>query len=255
MDIVYRVTGEGPPLLVIYGAAEDADLLQPQAEAIAARGYQVITYDRRGTGAGSRQDWPDGGVAAHVADAAELIGHLGRGPLTVLGLSSGGVLALALVESHPELVSRVIAWETPALAILPDGLSMHAQMLEPMEQFLRTHPGDWSGAFDVMLMIMSGGAADLTAPSVERMRRNAEAAVRDDARHIVGHHLDPRPGLTDVVVTTGAGVDPLLEEVAGALAAGYGTTVTSVAAAYEHEIYLSEPDVLAELVAARLAAA
>ena len=55
----------------------------------------------------------------------------------------------------------MIAWEPPALAVLPDGLGLHAQMFAPIEEYLQVHPGDWSGAYDVLPMIMSGGAADL----------------------------------------------------------------------------------------------
>ncbi len=118
-DIDYRVTGQGSALLLIHGAAEDADLLRPQADAFAARGHRVITYDRRGTGRSSRDGWPDGGVALHVADAAELITEVAGEPASVLGFSSGGVLALALAEAHPESVREVIAWEAPALADTP----------------------------------------------------------------------------------------------------------------------------------------
>ena len=40
-----------------------------------------------------------------------------------------------------------------------------------------------------MLMAMSGGAADLGDPMVAAMRRNAEAAVRDDAEVITRHRF------------------------------------------------------------------
>ena len=94
MAIHYRVAGDGPPLLLLHGAAEDAELLAPQADAFAAEGYRVITYDRRGTGLSTRAGWPDGGVALHIADAASLIADVAGAPATVLGFSSGGVLAL-----------------------------------------------------------------------------------------------------------------------------------------------------------------
>ncbi len=250
MQVNYRVTGAGEPLLLVYGAGEDAELLQPQADALAARGLRVISYDRRGTGTSSRENWPDGGVALHVADAAALITELAAEPCTVLGLSSGGVLALALAEAHPELVRRVLAWETPALTSLPDGPALHARLVTPMHDHLHDHPEDWRGAFAVMLMIMSGGEAEIGSPRVQRMMRNAEAAIRDDASIITAHRLTPQPGAADVVIAVGAGVDPLLDQIAVALAAAYGTPVYPVPAAHEHEIYLSRPEVLADAVAA-----
>ena len=251
MAIHYRVAGDGPPLLLLHGAAEDAELLAPQADAFAAEGYRVITYDRRGTGRSTRAGWPDGGVALHIADAAALIADVAGAPATVLGFSSGGVLALAVTEAHPELVSEVIAWEAPALAMLPGGLALHAQLVAPMEEFLSTHPADWAGAFDIMTMTMSGGAADLQAPAVQRMRRNAEAALRDDGPIITAHPLQPRPGEAAVVIATGARPDPLLGQIAAALATAFGTSVWSVPDADDHEIYLSAPHVLAAALGAR----
>ncbi len=245
------VVGEGPPLLLLHGAAEDADLLAPQAAAFAARGYRVITYDRRGTGRSTRAGWPDGGVALHVADAAALVADVAGAPATVLGFSSGGVLALAVAEAHPELVSEVIAWEPPALAMLPDGLALHAQLLAPMAEFLRAHPTDWNGAFDIMMMTMSGGTADLQAPAVHRMRRNAEAALRDDGPIITSHPLRPRPGAADVIIATGGRPEPLLAQIAAVLATAFGTDVWPVPDADDHEVYLSAPHVLAAAFGAR----
>ena len=251
MEVDYRVIGDGPPLLLLHGAAEDAELLAPQANAFVAQGYRVITYDRRGTGRSTRAGWPDGGVALHVADAAALIAEVAGAPATVLGFSSGGVLALAVAEEHPELVSEAIAWEPPALAVLPDGHALHAQLVAPMKEYLSAHPTDWDGAFDVLTMTMSGGTADLRAPAVQRMRRNAEPALRDDGPIITAHPLHPRPGAAAVVIATGAGHDPLLRQIAAALAAAFGTDVWSVPGADNHEVYLSAPDVLATAFGAR----
>ena len=251
MEVDYRVVGDGPPLLLLHGAAEDAELLSPQADAFAASGRRVITYDRRGTGRSTRAGWPAGGVALHVADAAALIVDVATAPAAVLGFSSGGVLALALAEAHPELVSEVIAWEPPALAMLPDGLALHAQLMAPITEFLSAHPTDWDGAFDIMTMIMSGGAADLQAPSVQRMRRNAEPALRDDGPMITVQPLHPRPGAAEVVIATGASPDPLLGRIAAVLAAAFGTHVWTVTDAEDHEVYLSAPQVLAAALGAR----
>ena len=52
--------GRARPLL-IHGGSEDAGMLAGQAEALAAAGYEVVTYDRRGTGSSGRDDWPGRG--------------------------------------------------------------------------------------------------------------------------------------------------------------------------------------------------
>src|SRR3712207_5024887 len=60
--------GEGPPLLLVHGAGEDAAMLAGQADALAVAGYRVITYDRRGTGRSGREDWPGRGADQHADD-------------------------------------------------------------------------------------------------------------------------------------------------------------------------------------------
>src|SRR5688572_6124333 len=108
MELAHKVKGEGPAVLLIHGGAEDAGMLDGQAEALVARGFRVIWYDRRGTGGSTRAHWPGGGADQHADDAAELLRALGAEGATVLGFSSGGVVALALAARHPEVASAVI---------------------------------------------------------------------------------------------------------------------------------------------------
>ena len=48
-------------------------MLAGQADALAAAGYEVVTYDRRGTGRSGRDDWPGRGAGQHADDAAALL--------------------------------------------------------------------------------------------------------------------------------------------------------------------------------------
>lgn len=249
-SIAFRDAGEGRPLLLIHGGGEDADLLDGQAAAFTAHGFRVGWYDRRGTGASTRDGWPDGGVDQHVADAAALLTEYALTPATVLGFSSGGVIALALAVRHPELVTRAIAWEPPVLMALPDGAAMHAAIMEPVEAHLAAQPGDWRGAQVVALSVLAGGEVDPQDPAVARQLRNAEASVRDDARVITRHAFTPgalRGAAATIAV--GGGVDPLLEQVAERLADEIGTAPVVVPEAADHEVYLTDPEVLAQALA------
>jgi pimeloyl-ACP methyl ester carboxylesterase len=183
--------GQGPPLLLIHGGAEDASMHAPQAAAFAQRGRRVIRYDRRGTGGSPRAGWPESGVAGHADDAAALLRALDAVPATVLGFSSGGVVALALAARHPELVSKVIAWEPAALGMLPGGLAMHAHVMAPAEAHLAAHPGDWHGAAVIPLDLIAGGRADRGSPVYRAALRNAEALVRDDGAIITRTAFGP----------------------------------------------------------------
>jgi pimeloyl-ACP methyl ester carboxylesterase len=247
----HRTAGEGPPLLLIHGAAEDAAMLTPQAMAFAARGRRTIWYDRRGTGGSTRADWPGSGAAQHADDAADLLRSLDATPATVLGFSSGGVIALVLAARHPDVVAEAIAWEPAAVCALPGGGELHAGVMAPIEAHLARHPGDWTGAYAVMLEVLSEGRADLDSPAVRRQMANAEAALRDDAARITTHLFAAGELPADwVTVAVGRGTSPLHAAIAEALEARLGRPALVVEAAADHEVYLSDPQVLAAALAA-----
>ncbi len=252
VPLSFHVTGEGPPLLLIHGGAEDAGLLAPQAEAFAARDMRVIRYDRRGTGASTRAGWPGGGVAQHAEDAAALLRELDAVPAAVLGFSSGGVVALALAARHPQLVTEAVAWEPAALGMLPGAAALHAGIMAPVEAHLEGHPGDWPGAYAVLLGVLSEGRADLDSPVVARMAVNAEAMLRDDGPVLAAHAFAPGELPADrVTVAVGEDASPLHAAIAERLTAQLGTSPLVVAGADDHEVYLDRPDVLADALTAR----
>jgi len=245
--------GDGPALVLMHGAGEDSSLLAPQAAAFARRGFTTIRYDRRGTGRSTREGWPGGGMRQHVEDAADLIRSTVDGPARVLGFSSGGVIALALAVRYPDLVAETIAWEPAAVSVLPDADALHELIMGPAYAHLAAHPDDWTGAYDRLLTAMSGGEADLGDPTVAAMRRNAEAAVRDDAEVITRHQFRADELATvPAVVAVGSGVAELLAGVAERLGSLMGRPVWTVPGIDDHEIYLHQPEVLADAVSGRL---
>lgn len=245
------IRGDGPPIVLLHGAGEDADLLRPQAEALARRGFTAITCDRRGTGRSPRGGWPEGGLPAHVGDLVDLLTATTRRPARVVGFSSGGVVALALAATHPELVEEAIAWEPAALGVLPDADVLHGSFMAPVDDYLAKHPNDWTGAYDVMLVAISGGRADLADPTVAAMRKNAEAAIRDDARIITRHRFGAELHAAPAVVAVGSGTSDLHAQIADRLATMTGRPTWAIPGADDHEIYLHRPEVLASAIRSR----
>ncbi|HYW32245.1 MAG TPA: alpha/beta fold hydrolase, partial [Gemmatimonas sp.] len=83
-----------PPLLLLHGGpGAHHDYLYPQMLALAER-HRLITYDQRGGGQSRTDDpapitWETG-----VADLAAVVRELGIAPLTIVGYSWGGLLAM-----------------------------------------------------------------------------------------------------------------------------------------------------------------
>ena len=170
----------------------------------------------------------------------------------MLGFSSGGVVALAVASRHPDVVTEVIAWEPAALGVLPDGADLHAGIMAPIEAHLAAHPDDWDGAYLVMLDVLSEGRADLDSPAVAAMRVNAEAVLRDDGQVITAHAFAPGELPADLItIAVGKGTSPIHAEIAERLAAELGRPALVVDEADEHEVYLSQPEVLADALAGR----
>lgn len=85
-------------------------------------GWRVIASDLRGRG-GSRNLPGPYGMATHADDLTAVIDAAGGGPVTVVGHSMGGFVALVLADQHPELVRRLVLVDGGLPMPIPEGLS------------------------------------------------------------------------------------------------------------------------------------
>ena len=120
ISIDYSMAGDGPPVLLICGTGQPADLWFAQVADLTAAGHTVITFDNRGCG---RSEAPPAPylVADMAADTAGLIEHLGLAPCDIIGYSLGGYIAQALAVTRAGLVRRLVllagAGPAPAYAV------------------------------------------------------------------------------------------------------------------------------------------
>jgi pimeloyl-ACP methyl ester carboxylesterase len=108
-------------VLLIHGTGATSDFWGDAAARLAEHCH-VIAYDRRGTGRSANR--PTGHHDVHAEDAAEIIRGLGVGPVTVVGWSMGGIVALYLAHRHPELVRGLVLQEAPLYARHDRGLDI-----------------------------------------------------------------------------------------------------------------------------------
>ncbi len=112
LEIAYERVGEGPPLVLVHGAAVDSRMWRPQLTALADE-FAVVAWDE--PGAGRSSDVPaDFALADYANCLAALIVALDLGPAHVAGLSWGGTVALELYRHHPELVATLLLVDTYA---------------------------------------------------------------------------------------------------------------------------------------------
>jgi pimeloyl-ACP methyl ester carboxylesterase len=107
ISIDYSMVGAGPPVLLICGTGQPADLWFAQVADLTAAGHTVITFDNRGCGRSQAPPAPYL-VADMAADTAGLIDHLGLGPCDIIGYSLGGYIAQELAVTRAGLIRRLV---------------------------------------------------------------------------------------------------------------------------------------------------
>ncbi len=170
--LYYEVRGHGP-LVALVAAPMGADAFAPLAELLATD-HTVLTTDPRGIHRSPLHDpEQDSTPQARADDLARLIIHLDAGPAVVLGSSGGAVTALALTQTHPELVHTVIAHEPPLEFLLGDRDANRAHRDDMIATY---RAGDRLGAWARFL-----AAANIRMPA-EVMVAQGEQAIADERR-------------------------------------------------------------------------
>lgn len=143
----YELRGAGP-LIALVGAPMDARPFTALADLLATD-HRVLTADPRGAFRSPLDDpEKDSTPELRADDLYRLLTHIDAGPATVLGSSGGAVTALALAQSHPEVVHTVIAHEPPLYDLLEDREQLHKNADEMIAAYLS---GDIEGAWKMFL--------------------------------------------------------------------------------------------------------
>lgn len=129
-QVRWRVTGSGPPLVLVHGLAGSWRWWRPVLPALAAR-HEVQLVDLPRAARLTR------GSGDAVAWLAAWLGAAGIGPAAVLGHSLGGLAAARLAAHRPELVARLVL---AAPVGVPSGRRLAGHALPLAVSLARTAP-------------------------------------------------------------------------------------------------------------------
>jgi pimeloyl-ACP methyl ester carboxylesterase len=102
--------GQGPAVLLIHQTPRSWDEFREVIELLAPAAH-LVAMDLPGMGASSPEAAPS--IENYAAAAARVIEHIDRGPIVVCGHHTGGVVAIELAATRPDLVASLVLSSTP----------------------------------------------------------------------------------------------------------------------------------------------
>jgi pimeloyl-ACP methyl ester carboxylesterase len=218
--IAYERSGRGPALILVDGAlCSRAFGPSPKLAPLLARHFTVYAYDRRGRGQSA--DTPPYAVAREVEDIAAIVEAAG-GSASLLGLSSGGALALEAAASGVP-AENVIAYEPPYV----DDTGQRGGLAHQRHLQRLIAEGNRGGAVKYFMKDMVGAPALMVVmmrlmPWIWRKLAAVAHTLPYDAAVMTGFRI-PRGRYASigvpVLVMNGAKTDSRLREAAQTLAA------------------------------------
>ncbi len=192
-EIVYRVLGEGPPVVLLHPFPANHEFWLPVAQALATR-YRIVLPDLRGHGDSGVGEGP-ATMAKHASDIAHVMdaADIGRAPL--IGVSIGGYALFEFWRRHRGRVAALGLCNTKAPA---DSSGARAARLQAASDVLEhgTEP-----CFESMIPRQLGESTretrpDLVAGALNMMRKMSPEDVAQ-----VQRGMAERPDSVDTLKT------------------------------------------------------
>ncbi|MFF1359761.1 alpha/beta fold hydrolase [Streptomyces sp. NPDC058297] len=164
---------DGTPVVLIHGHPFNRSMWRPQAAALTAAGYRLITPDLRGYG---DSDTVAGTTSfpAFADDIAALLDHLELERAVVGGVSMGGQIAMEFQRSHPRRVRALVLADTSPVAETDEGRAFRNRLAD---RLLAEGMDGYAGeVIDKMLAGYNVTAMPQVAAHVQEMMRTTDPA-------------------------------------------------------------------------------
>jgi 3-oxoadipate enol-lactonase len=114
--------GEGTPALLVHGFPLDAEMWEPQVEALGDK-FRFVTVDLLGFGeSDAPQDRSAYSIEAYADQVKAVVDALGVGKVVLVGLSMGGYVVLAFMRKYRNFAAGIVLADTRAEADSPEGI-------------------------------------------------------------------------------------------------------------------------------------
>lgn len=170
-------SGSGPGVLLVHGSAAN---LWGDLPGMLTSAHRVVSYDRRSFGHSANA--PLANLRRHTLDAAGVLESSTGGPSIVVGWSFGGLIALDLAATRPDLVRGLVIIETPLFIKYRPGLDLVRGAVAAKFQAARGRPREGADRFLRWALQRRGESNDLDRLPVawrEAMLGNAAAILRE----------------------------------------------------------------------------
>ncbi|HEY2885667.1 MAG TPA: alpha/beta hydrolase [Rhizomicrobium sp.] len=216
VSLYYESYGQGPPVLLVHGAAAFLETMHPFITALAST-HTVIAVDSRAQGRSTDSAAPLS-YAQMGDDMIKLLDKLGIAQIDVIGWSDGGIVGLDMAMRHPSRVRRLVAISAnfDANGVAPNALGPQAQAeiaaeIKPFYDAIAPDPSH----FPVMvrkIMVMVTTEPHYTIAELGRIKaRTLIVAGENDL--ILRRHTDALahaiPGAKEIIVPGATHLGPL----------------------------------------------
>jgi pimeloyl-ACP methyl ester carboxylesterase len=196
VDLSCLDQGTGAPVVFVHGAFSDLRFWEPQRQAVAQQ-YRFIALTQRYFGTTA---WPDDGkhyaATTHATDLAAFLRQFNAGPVHLVGISYGGVVATLVVLEHPDLVRSLTVLEPGLVSLLADVPEAKREIDERRKAFQPIVTAAKSGETVQATKLLFEYVNNEGAGAFDKQPEAVRQMLLDNARTVPLHLSAPPPPAT-----------------------------------------------------------